>query len=225
MLIKMLKRLKWVVIYLTLMALGGAAVYGDTWAPAKPWSCESANKIYRLRVIPRDIEKVYDYWKKRYGDEEERFEDALKETPGCFGIVEKKDASGAYTTLWKIKLINSVMPLSALVSNNGEYIVTFDEYHSVGQSPVVIYKKGVLFKQYSLPDFLSNEEWKRLPRSVSSTWWGGKHSLDKEEKYIVLQVVKKENTSDDEGDEDEEEDKTEYFPVYIELSSGIISRK
>jgi hypothetical protein len=59
-----------------------------------------------------------------------------------------------------------------------------------GPNTVVLYgADGQLIRQLALLDFLSGEEIKELPRSVSSIWWGQGHYLADEEEYVVLRVV------------------------------------
>ena len=60
----------------------------------------------------------------------------------CIGILEKK-AENSYTQIWKSELDNDVSPVTALVSNSGNYVVTFDNWHQKGHGDniVVIYSK------------------------------------------------------------------------------------
>ena len=117
--------------------------------------------------------------------------------------------------LWTIPLVNEVSPVDALVSDNGDYVVTFDNWHSVGygDDAVVIYHAadGGLIKKLALTDFLTESDFNELSRSVSSIWWwGGKHTI--ENGKLVLKVAGRGN--DGHGNDGA------YFPINIDLASG-----
>jgi hypothetical protein len=83
-----------------------------------------------------------------------------------------------------------VSPVSALVADGGAYVVTFDNWHSVGfgDDVIVIYdQNGKLLKSLSLADILPGEYVKALPRSVSSLWWAGEHRIVGTD--LVLSIV------------------------------------
>jgi hypothetical protein len=55
---------------------------------------------------------------------------------------------------------------------------------------VVIYRTdGTVVKRYSLAELLSKKVVRKLPRSVSSIWWGGEHRLDDQRQEVVLAIV------------------------------------
>ena len=86
------------------------------------------------------------------------------------GTLRRK--SGAqWEGVWTNQLVNGISPVQAMVHDSGRYVVTFDEYHSVGQNPVVIYgEHGRLIAHLSLAD-LKLENHPKITRSVSSYWW------------------------------------------------------
>jgi len=85
-------------------------------------------------------------------------------------ILRKKQGEFS-TSLWEARLVNKVAPVSAKVTDSGRYVVTFDEWHSVGEKPVVIYGEGGrLIAELSLAD-LNLERHPNISRSVSSYWW------------------------------------------------------
>ena len=82
-----------------------------------------------------------------------------------------------WETVWERKLVNRVCPVSAMVPDSGRYVVTFDEHHSVGENPVVIYgEDGRLIAQLTLGD-LKLERHPNITRSVSSYWWN-EHAIE-----------------------------------------------
>ena len=83
--------------------------------------------------------------------------------------------------LWAQPLSNAVAPVEALVSDTGRYVVTFDNWHSLGYGPnvVVIYgAEGQLLRSFSLEDLLSEAELRLVFRTVSSRWWPGESGLE-----------------------------------------------
>jgi hypothetical protein len=73
-----------------------------------------------------------------------------------------------------------------------KYVVTLDDWHSVGRGPnvVVIYgPQGKLVRRLALDDFLKGDDIARLPISVSSTWWRTAYSLDEKHECVVLRVA------------------------------------
>lgn len=86
------------------------------------------------------------------------------------GLLSRK-AAGRWEGVWTNRLANQTSPVQVMVPNSGRYVVTFDEYHSVGENPVVIYgAKGRLIANLTLAD-LGLENHPNISRSVSSYWW------------------------------------------------------
>jgi hypothetical protein len=159
-----------------LLLLCPLAARADTWAAARTTTYKSANGTHRFTTIPP-------------GDKGNPETDRKKAR--CFGRLEKKQKDGSYTPVWEKQLSNEVSPVSALVGEGGDYVVTFDNWHRVGRGDnvVVIYgPKGKLVRELGLRDFLTGDEVTRLPNSVSSTWWGEGHVLDEKNGCVVLKV-------------------------------------
>lgn len=97
----------------------------------------------------------------------------------CNGTLYK--ISGADTTIiWKKKLINKICPVTAIVSNDGSSIVTFDNWYSksYGNDLMVVYNElGDLKRRFQFED-ISPFPIKSYPRSKSSLL------LMSDEKYI-----------------------------------------
>jgi mono/diheme cytochrome c family protein len=105
--------------------------------------------------------------------------------------VEKQITKGQYDLVWEADLSNDVSPVHALVARDGQYVVTFDNWHSRGHGDnvVVIYgPKGQQIKKFGLLDFVDSALEQRLPLSVSSRWWGQGHRLDEKAGVVVLKV-------------------------------------
>jgi len=94
--------------------------------------------------------------------------------------------------IWRTILENTVSPVSALVSDSGRLVITFDEWGRVGyRNAVVVYgRDGKLKRSYELGDILRWDQVLRVPTSVSSRWWSGEyqHKLSPDEKELILRV-------------------------------------
>lgn len=79
-------------------------------------------------------------------------------------------------------------PVSVLVADDGDYFVTFDNWHSIGfgDNVIVIYRNdGSVVRSMCLNAFLPNSYLNALPRSTSSLNWSGEHAMGEE---LSLQV-------------------------------------
>lgn len=164
----------------------------DEWVLPEPTiSTFSRDGAFRFVVTPRALKSQLDY----YNDAVNGIEPRGQLEGGnrvCTGRLERKTNSGEYELVWERPLVNDVAPVEVLVANTGNYVVTFDDWVSAGQGPnvVVIYDRvGTLVRRLALSDFLSPAEIDRLPRSLSSTFWGDGHYLSGDETVLVLRVV------------------------------------
>lgn len=170
--------------------------WADSWPSPEIEHYLSGNTRFRFRVVPRTRGK----------------------TSICKGRLEKLTGYGRYATykrVWERELPNDVSPVSAIVSDRGKYVVTFDNWHSMGygSNAVVIYGPGgKVVRELSLEDFLSKEEIERLPHTVSSIWWGRDHYFDENEEFVVLRVTEAEKLPFDED--------TRFREIRIRLSDG-----
>jgi hypothetical protein len=149
---------------------------------------ESKNCKYRLTVKPGDEQNFYNSI-----GESQNTEQVDNSRDKCIGILEQKVKSN-YVQIWVKELDNDVSPASALVSNSGKYVVTFDNWHLGGQGDnvVVIYnEQGEIIKKFSLEDFISPTEEIRLSRTYPGwiIFWGEDHEIDDENESLVLKLL------------------------------------
>ena len=100
--------------------------------------------------------------------------------PASATVLSFDHATGDYRKVATFALRNPVAPHTAVITNQGRFIVTFDDWAGVGRTPnvVVVYRgTGEVVRAWSLADILSEAERKRLISSTSSTWWRGEVSL------------------------------------------------
>jgi hypothetical protein len=184
-------------------------IKADSWAlPTTEKYC-SENKKYCLKVEPKKLESQLSYFQDKVKE---------KENAGAAKNVKENFCKGTFYAkgkkLWSVKLDNEVSPVSALVSNNGDYVITFDNWHGIGygDNVVTIYDaaNGNLIKKLGLSDFLTESDIYNLPHSVSSIQWNGEHKIDYGKKQLVLKVAKSGRNNPD------------YFDVRIDLTNGAV---
>jgi hypothetical protein len=144
----------------------------DSWLPPKVTDYYSANKQYFARIIPRTVPEKYYQWMKASVKDKNKFLPSDTIIVPCHAIMYKKTLS-ADSVIWTRKLINQIAPVNAIVSDDGFYLVTFDNWHSVGYGvDVMAYydKKGDLIKRHMLDD-ISPFPINNYERSISSLWW------------------------------------------------------
>ena len=210
-----MKQPKSFLLFFLLASLFAISAKADSWALPKEETVCSKNNKYCFKVIPKKLESQLSYFQDKVdGKENAGANKKIKENYSK-GIYYVRDETGILRERWRTKLVNEVAPVDVLVSDRGDYVVTFDNWHSVGygDNVVVIYEasKGALIKKLGLSDFLTDSDIENLPRSISSIWWGENHSIDKEKKQLLLEVTKGKRSFAENAD---------YFTVRIELSTG-----
>ncbi len=166
-----------------LLGLAPWSVYADSWALPEIEKYTSESGEYSFTVEPLPLSSQLSY-----------FEEKTKGTADV-GSESKypkgRLVSSSGEVLWERKLVNEVSPVSALVSSSGHFVITFDNWHSVGIGPgvVVIYgESGQVIRTLALEDVVGPEWASDLPRSVSSIWWSGNHTIESDE-FLSLSVV------------------------------------
>lgn len=193
---------------IALIALTPLKVKADSWAlpGAEKYTSESGSYSFTVEPLPLDSQLSY-FEEKSKGNADVGSE---SEYP------KGRLASRSGDVLWERKLVNEISPVSAQVSADGSYVVTFDNWHSVGYGSdvVVIYgHSGNLIRKLSLEDIVGAERASEFPRSVSSIWWSGDHRLESEE-ILALSVVAK--GSDPHGDD------AQFETVRVWLKDGAV---
>jgi hypothetical protein len=191
----------------------------DTWPAPKAQTYCSSNGKYCLDVRPKIIESEGQYLDDKakslhhHGSTDQSANDNY-----CRGVLyEKGVADGSRNIIWSTHLSNEVSPLRALVSNDGRSVVTFDNWPFVGfgDNVVAIYgPSGQRVKKMALAEIASGSEISKMPRSVSSIYWGGAHYIDEENHFLVLKVASNWSGSVD--------DLPDYREVKVDLATGEI---
>lgn len=160
-------------IWLTsILIFGSFVVMADSWAPPRTKDYYSKDKTYFVRIVPRTVPVKFWKWMNAKPRQKRRFTPVDTTIIPCHAIMYKKTKMGD-SLVWKKNLINEVAPVSAFVSNDGKYIVTFDNWHSMGYGvDVMVYydNQGSLIKRHMLED-ISPFPINTYSMSVSSIWW------------------------------------------------------
>ncbi len=169
----------------------------DSWALPDTETYISPNGNFRLTVIPAPIGSQLEYFEEEL---EAQQKGEAVERPRPLAMFERQDNNGDWMPLWSKPLVNHVAPVSALVSNDGAFFVTFDNWHSVGfgENVIVIYTgSGDLVVSHTLTDMVSIEYIEALPRSVSSVYWAKDKSIDEASGLLVIDMLMPSDDRDD----------------------------
>ncbi|VAW27331.1 hypothetical protein MNBD_BACTEROID06-578 [hydrothermal vent metagenome] len=164
----------------------------DSWKKPKVTRHFSENGEFMLKVVPRYIPKKYYKWVKAKPNRKKRFKIQDTTIIHCHAILYKVNGARDTVEIWNKKLINTVAPVSVLVSDDGQRVVTFDNWRSLGYGldVFVVYNElGELVKRYPLDEFTVfplNE----YIFSVSSIWWrcGTQILNDKQKIKLCMQT-------------------------------------
>jgi TonB family protein len=192
-----------------------SSVDADTWRLPKKEKYHSPNKKFYFEVTPKNLESQLKYFQDKVdGNKNAGALDKTKENR-AIGAFYARRFDGGYSRKSKFFLSNEVSPVSAIVSNNGEYVVTFDNWHGVGYGDdvVVIYRSdGTMVKKFALEDLLTEGDIETFSRSTSSMSWGGEHKIDEASNLLVLKVVANGKSS--------WEDTAKFHELKVDLATG-----
>jgi hypothetical protein len=147
----------------------------DSWLPPEPMTVVSAAGNARVTVTPGEP-GGYDYfadWGYSHPGEPEPAEHRARHARAR---VERRVAGGQWRTAWEGPLENNLAPLDVLVADDASRLVTFDNWHLMGQGDevVVVYDgAGATVAKHALSDLVPANYVRAVRRSQSSTWWRG----------------------------------------------------
>lgn len=144
----------------------------------------------RITITPRVIQSQLDYFKDKAGKVDPA---GQKEGEAPFASARLERLVGKHWhVVWEHRIANEVAPVWAIVRDDGEYAVTFDDWHGMGYGPnaVVIYgARGDVVRALALSDVLPAEYIGALPHSVSSIHWRGNPRFSPDGQRIIIPVV------------------------------------
>jgi hypothetical protein len=154
------------------LSLAAAPAVADSWSLPKREIIFSGNKQFRLTIDPRKLSSQLDYFSDKVKEKEPAGQAAFGARTAT-ATLDRRDGK-RWTRVWQAPLVNEVAPVSAIVSDDGNYVVTFDNWHSMGYGDdvVVIYDAaGQKLRQYALTDIMPEPLASAAGRSVSSIHW------------------------------------------------------
>jgi len=160
---------------LLIIAFFCSSVRADSWVPAHRKEYFSSDRKYRLDVIPKKLER-------------------RSKNNRAKAIFYVRESIG-YSKKHEFPLVNEVSPVSALVSGDGRYVVTFDNWASVGHGDdvVVIYRSdGTLLRKFGLEELFTRADIGTFKRTTGSIWWGADHYIDDKKEILHLKAGDKE---------------------------------
>lgn len=215
-------RLKFVVMTLRIALAVTPTIFwsfpaaADSWAPPETRTYMSPSKTVRLTVIPRELSSALGYFEDKM-DAREPAGQRKGGNANARGILERRDPTGQWTPLWDKPLVNDVGPVEALVADSSDYVVTFDNWHSLGhgENVVVVYgPSGRLVRSLTLTDIVPQTYVRALPHSVSSISWRGEPRIA--EQQLILPITVPATASPDNPLGDSET----FVEATIDLASG-----
>jgi len=198
-----------------MLALSAVSASADEWLLPTVRTYYSQDRHARFTVTPRDISSPLLYFDGKVKGKELAGQKPGSSQTFARGVLEKEDGAGHWAMVWDHRLVNDVSPVSAVVSNSARYVVTFDNWHSMGwgDDVVVIYGPNAsLVRSLALKDILPADYVYALPRSVSSIWWSGEHTIAEPSDTLILKIVI--------PSDDDREDAKQYADLALLMPSG-----
>ena len=146
-----------------------SGIQADSWLMPKKTKYYSTNKRYYIEITPKKLVSQLKYFEDKVNNKDNAGAvEGLKENYAQAEFYVR-NSRGSYLRKAKFALVNEVGPVNAIVSNDGLYIITFDNWHSVGYGDdvVVIYRSdGKLIRKLGLNDILTDGDIQTLPPAL-----------------------------------------------------------
>ncbi len=211
----------WFMLTIAAVFVASTAVIADSWMPPSTEIFLSANQKSRVTITPRDLDSPLEYFRDKVNEKEDPGLPQDARNLQALAVVEMKSDTGEWVFVWKTDLVNEIAPVSAIVSDDGSHLVTFDNWHSVGYGPsaIVYYnQKEGLKRQFDLSYFLPTYYIEALPRSVSSrSWKKGDATIEGDILRLEIIVPSRDSEFD--------RKKIETVGFQIDLHSGYVSKQ
>ncbi|KQN89774.1 hypothetical protein ASE95_16455 [Sphingomonas sp. Leaf231] len=182
---------------LGLLALGAILVSvvpssscADSWALPTTTTYTSCAGHARITVSPRDLKSQLGYFDDRVKNVDpagQKKGGSLVASARLERLVDRR-----WRPIWEHQIANDVAPVLALVQDDGEHAVTFDDWHGTGYGPnaVVIYGAGgKMLRALALSDVVPADYIKALPHSVSSIHWRRNPRFSPDGRKVIIPVL------------------------------------
>jgi len=173
-----------------LISVTPAPLCADSWMLPTTTTYTSCAGHARITVTPRDLQSQLEYFEEKVKEVDssgQKGHGAPAATARLERLVDKR-----WQVVWEHGIENDVAPVSVLVRDDGEYAVTFDDWHGTGygSNTVVIYNgEGKLVRALALSDVVPTDYIKALPHSVSSIHWRGDPRFSPDGQQVIIPVV------------------------------------
>jgi hypothetical protein len=159
-------------LMLIFLILCGTHVNADTWVSPKTKEYFSADSSYFIRIVPTKIPDKYYEWLNARPKKKKKYSEVDTTIIYCHALFYNKN-EGSDSLIWSRKLINRIAPETAIISNDGTWVVTFDNWGALGlgDNVLVCYNATGDFQFRTNLEFISPFPLNDFERSVSSLWW------------------------------------------------------
>lgn len=160
------------ILFLIFILVCSHQATADTWASPKIKDYYNTDSTFYARIVPTTIPDKYSQWRNASIKKKKKFSPKDTLIVPCYAIMYKRTKNGD-SLIWQKKLINRIAPMTALVSSDGSYLVTFDNWSSLGYGvDVMAYydRGGNLIKRHMLED-ISPFPINTFRITTSSIWW------------------------------------------------------
>lgn len=187
------------ILFAVMLMMLGTPARADSWLPPHPYTYLSPNRTYRVRIAPRALTNALNYFQDKRRKREPAGAPKGTTVKTASATVEHLDASGHWLPVWTGALTNEVAPVDALIADNGQFMVTFDNWYSTGygSNVVAIYDGlGHSVRQLALADLVPLRFIEALPHSVSSIQWRGTPHFSKDGNLVIPIIAPHDDTAD-----------------------------
>lgn len=188
---------------LLFLACAGPAA-ADSWSPPETTITYSSNNMWRLIVTPNNPGVM----------------PRSNRTKRATGVLEHRQGA-RWTRVWQRPLVNAIKPASALIADDGQHVVTFDNWGNIGNGDnvVVIYGgDGKLIRSLRLTQLIPQYYIDGLLRTYWSVDWQNEEQarIGKQDVTLFINGI----SSGPEGEPQYRPDPNSALPLRITLATG-----
>lgn len=168
-------------------------LFADSWMSVEIQTFSSKNRDFIFVVVPAS------YPDPKYPSSitDPEIQRLLSKNKTCVGSLMKYfEQSKSYLPIWTRPLANIVSPVSAMISDDGKYVVTTGEWYGGGHEAIAICiynSTGKLIRSLTATDILGEDRVNEVPASSTMTFWGRVKEIDTKREELVIEEWKSGN--------------------------------
>jgi len=155
--------------------------YSDEYVSPRIQRIYSQNGLYCLVIAPTNTPKGYEKEVEKRKVNPEKYKnkplkDSITPCKATLYKVSLREDGLNDEVIWTTNLVNKISPNTAMVTNDGEFVITFDEWWHTGygDNVMVVYgKNGKLLKKYKLGEIAPPKTIEFLKTESSTIWYQG----------------------------------------------------